>query len=53
MYNKDNQIRHKTSILRSRLCDYSDAYIIVRWTITARITAVPGQANKGANKGNI
>ena len=26
-YNKDNQIRFKTSILRSSLYDYSDAYI--------------------------
>ena len=53
MYNKDNQIRYKISILRSSLCDYSDAYILVRWTTTARKTAVLGQANKGANKGNI
>ena len=30
MYNKDNQIRYKISILRSSLCDYSDAYILVR-----------------------
>ena len=53
MYNKDNQISYKISILRSSLCDYSDAYILVRWTTTARKTAVLGQANKGANKGNI
>ena len=26
-YNEDNQIRFKTSVLRSSLCDYSDAYI--------------------------
>ena len=27
-YNEDNQIRFKTSVLRSSLCDYSDAYIL-------------------------
>ena len=27
-YNEDNQIRFKTSVLRSNLCDYSDAYIL-------------------------
>ena len=25
-YNKDNQISFKTSMLRSSLCDYNDAY---------------------------
>ena len=33
-YNKDNQIRFKTSMLRSTLFDYSDAYILVKGTIT-------------------
>ena len=33
-YNKDNQIWFKTSMLRSRLCDYSDAYILIKGTIT-------------------
>ena len=28
--NKCNQIRLKTSMLRSRLCSYSDAYIFVK-----------------------
>ena len=33
--NKPNkQIRFKTSVLRSDLCDYSDAYIVVKGTIT-------------------
>ena len=27
-YNEDNQIRFKTSALRSSLCDYSDSYIL-------------------------
>ena len=38
-YNKDNQIRFETSMLRSSLCDYSDAYILVKGTITVVNTA--------------
>ena len=33
-YNKDNQIRFKTSMLRSSLCDYSNVFILVERTIT-------------------
>ena len=33
-YNPNKEIRIKTSMLRSGLCDYSDAYIIVKGTIT-------------------
>ena len=46
-YNINSQIKFKTSIIRSSLCDYSDAYIIVSGTVT-----VP---NKGeaANPKNI
>ena len=32
--NKDSQIKFKTSMLKSSLCDYSDAYILVSATIT-------------------
>ena len=42
-YNKS--IRFKTPMLRSNLCDYSDAYILVKGTIT--VTALG--ANNGAN----
>ena len=35
-YNTNNQIRFKTSTLRTSLCDYSDAYILVKGTITLR-----------------
>ena len=31
----EGQMRFKTSMLRSSLCDYSDAYILVKGTITA------------------
>ena len=34
-YNPNKEIRIKTSILRSDLCDFSDAYIVVKGTITA------------------
>ena len=44
-YNANKSIRFKTPMLRSNLCDYSDAYILVKGTIT--VTA-PG-ANNGAN----
>ena len=33
-YKPTKQIRFKTSMLRSDLCDYSDAYIFVKGTIT-------------------
>ena len=32
-YNKDNQIRFENSMLRSNLCDYSDAYILVTFNL--------------------
>ena len=41
-YNENKSIRFKTPVLRSDLCDYSDAYVLVSGTIT-----VP--ANAGAN----
>ena len=41
-YNEDKSIRFKTLMLRSDLCDYSDAYILVNGTITVT-------ANAGAN----
>ena len=34
MYNTNSQIKFKTSMLRSNLCDYSDAYILVKGTIS-------------------
>ena len=32
-YNVDKQIRFKTTMLKSNLCDYSDAYILVKGKI--------------------
>ena len=33
-YNENKSIRFKTPMLKSNLCDYSDAYILVEGTIT-------------------
>ena len=40
VYSPNKQIRFKTSMLRSSLCDYSDAYILVRGNITVLILLV-------------
>ena len=42
-YNENKSIRFKTPMLRSNLCDYSDAYILVNGTIT--VTAAEGANN--------
>ena len=39
-YSPNKQIRLKTAMLRSTLCDYSDAYIFVKGNITANNTQV-------------
>ena len=44
MYNCNSQIKFKTSMLRSRLCDYSDAYTVVSQTITVEALAA-GEGN--------
>ena len=38
-YNVGNEIIYDTEVLKSNLCDYSDAYILVTGTIT--VTAAP------------
>ena len=38
-YNLSSQIKFKTAMLNSRLCDYSDAYILVKGNITVNNTA--------------
>ena len=38
-YNVNSQIKFKTTMLKSSLCDYSDAYILVKGTITVNNTA--------------
>ena len=49
-YSTNKQIRFKTSMLRSSLCDYSDAYILVKGNITVNNTAAAGAAANNTNK---
>ena len=42
--------KFKTSMLKSRFCDYSDAYILVKGTITVKNKAAQSQSNDAANK---
>ena len=45
-YDVNKEIRIKTSMLRSDLCDYSDAYIVVKGTVTVlRPNAVKKKQN--------
>ena len=39
MYNANKSIRFKIPMLRSDLCDYSDAYVLVSRTITVTTNA--------------
>ena len=45
-----NKIKFKTSMLRSSLCDYSDAYILVKRNIAVSNTAADGAAVNNTNK---
>ena len=46
----NRQINFKTSMLRSSLCDYSDAQILVKGNITVNNTAAQGTAANNTNK---
>ena len=50
-YNVNSQIKFKTTMLKSSLCDYSDAYILVKGTITVNNTvAADDDANNTDKK---
>ena len=49
-YSPNKQIKFKTVMLRSSLCDYSDAYILVKGNITVNNTAADGAAANNTNK---
>ena len=51
-YNENKSIRFKTPMLRSNLCDYSDAYISVKGTITVTAPGVNNNANNIRDKRN-
>ena len=49
-YSLNKQIKFKTSRLRSNLCGYSDAYILVEGNITVNNTAADGANADSTNK---
>ena len=50
VYNVNSQIKFKTAMLKSSLCDYSDAYILVKGTISVNNTAAQSTAANNINK---
>ena len=49
-YSPNKQIKFKTSMLRSSLCDYCDAYILVKGDIATNNTAADGAAVNNTNE---
>ena len=52
-YNTNSQIKFKTTMLKSSLCNYSNAYILVKGNITVNNTAAHGVAANNTNKNVI
>ena len=50
VYSPNKQIRFKTATLRSSLCDYSDAYMLVKGNVTVNNTAASVAAANNTNK---
>ena len=51
-YSPNKQIRFKTAVPRSSLCDYSDAYILVKENISVNNTAVNNTCSAAKNSTN-
>ena len=49
-YNVNSQIKFKTTMLKSSLCDYSYAYILAKGTISVNNTAADGAAANNTHK---
>ena len=49
-YSVNRQINFKTSMLGFNLCDYSDAYILVKGNISVNNTPAEGTAANNINK---
>ena len=49
-YNVNSQIKFKTTMLKSSLCDYSDVYILIKRTISVNNTAAQGANGDNTNK---
>ena len=52
-YNSNKQIRCKTSMLRSDLCDFSDTYIFVKGDITVEGANIRDKTNRSLAFKNI
>ena len=50
IYSVNRQISFKTSMLRSRLCDYSDAYIFLKGNIVVNNAVGEGANENSTNK---
>ena len=51
-YDENKSIRFKTLMLRSSLCDYSDAYILAKGTVTVTAPGANNDANDTRDKRN-
>ena len=51
-YNVNSQIKFKTAMLKSSLCDYSDAYILVKGTITINGRGADAAASQADERNN-
>ena len=49
-YHHNSQIKFKIAMLKSSLCDYSDAHVLVKGTISVNNTAAEGAAANNTNK---
>ena len=48
-YSPNKQIRFKTAMVRSSLCDYGDAYILAKGNISVNNTAAANNTTKKSN----
>ena len=53
VYTTGSDIKFKTTMLRSSLCDYSDAYILVKGNISVKNIAAAGVDTNNTNKKEI
>ena len=49
-YFPNKQIRFKTAMLRSSLCDYSDVYVVLKGNISVNNTVAEGAAKNNTKK---
>ena len=49
-YNSGSQFKFKTLMIASRLCDYNDAYIVAKGTITVENTVAQDANHNNRNK---